>query len=128
MISYTSSSMENVKCENVRHVQNNVTIVSNSWICQQFNCKHLLIVSNGGIIWFNLKTPEFFSRWLGTSFLWNLFWSKIFVSLFCNEDLLYFFTRVTSWQCGLKIMWERSCSENIQKTNLQQFLLQWWKL
>ena len=52
--------MENVKCENVRYVQNNVTIVNNSWICQQFNCKHLLIVSNGDIIWFNLKTPEFF--------------------------------------------------------------------
>ena len=29
MINYTSSGMGNVKCENARHVQNNVTIANN---------------------------------------------------------------------------------------------------
>ena len=29
MISYTSSGMGNVKCENARHVQKNVTIANN---------------------------------------------------------------------------------------------------
>ena len=28
MINYTSSGMENMKCENARHVQNNVTTAS----------------------------------------------------------------------------------------------------
>ena len=41
-----------------------------------------VIVSNVDIIWFNLKTPQYFSRCFGTSFLWNLFRSKIFLSLF----------------------------------------------
>ena len=52
--------MWNVKCENARHVQNNETIASNCWICQQFHCKHLLTVNNLDIILFNLKMPEFF--------------------------------------------------------------------
>ena len=68
--------MWNAKCENARHVQNNVTIASNRRICQELNCKHLLIVSNLNIIWFNLKTPEFFFSLLWASFLWNVFWSK----------------------------------------------------
>ena len=52
--------MWNVKCENARHVQNNVTIASNCWICWKFNCKHLLTVNNSDIILFNLKMSEFF--------------------------------------------------------------------
>ena len=51
--------MWNVKCENARHVQNNVTIVSNCWICCKFNCKHLFTVNNLDIILFNLKMSEF---------------------------------------------------------------------
>ena len=52
--------MWNMKWENVRHVQNNVTIADNCWICWQFNSKHLLTVNNLGIILFNLKMLEFF--------------------------------------------------------------------
>ena len=128
MINYTSSGMGNVKCENARHVQKHLTIANNCWVFLKFNCKHLLIVSKLDNIWFNLKTPEFFSRWLGTGFLVDLLSSKIFVPFFCNEGL-YFFTRVTSEQCSKsKMMWENSCSINTHKTNLWQFLLQWWRL
>ena len=54
-INYNWNIIPQVICEmwnvkNVRHVQNNVTIASNCWICQQFNCKHLLTVSNLDII------------------------------------------------------------------------------
>ena len=41
-------------------IQINVTIANYCWICSQFNCKQLLNVSNLDIIWFNLKTLEFF--------------------------------------------------------------------
>ena len=85
--------MWNVKCENVWHTQNNVTIASNYWICWQFNCKHLLIVNNLDIILFNLKIPEFFSRWLWTRFLWNLFCLKIFVLLFCKQWFMKLFCK-----------------------------------
>ena len=41
--------MGNVKCKNVfKHVESNVTIATNEF--EQFNCKHLLIVSNLDII------------------------------------------------------------------------------
>ena len=63
-------------------------------LCYHFNCKRLLIVSN--LIWFNLKTRDFSSRWLWTSFLWNLFLLKTFAALFCYRGLSYFFTRLTS--------------------------------
>ena len=70
--------MWNVKCANkFKHVQNNVTTASNYWIC-----KHFLIVSNLDIIRFNLRTPEIFFSLLWSSFVWNLFYLKIFVSLF----------------------------------------------
>ena len=49
---------ETVKYEN--NAQNNVTIANNCLICYQFNCKHLLIVSNLDITLFNIKMPEFF--------------------------------------------------------------------
>ena len=42
---------------------------------------------------FNLKTPDFFSRWLWTNFLWNLLCLKIFVSLFCSSSLWNFFCK-----------------------------------
>ena len=83
--------MWNVKCENARHVQNNITIASNCWICYQFNCKHLLIVSNLDIILFNLEMPEFFSRWLWTSFFMKPFLFEIFVSPFCKEWFMNLF-------------------------------------
>ena len=119
----TSSDMWNVKCENAGHIQNNETITSNRWICEQFNCKHLVIVRNLSIIWFNLKTPEFFFSFTMSKFLWNAFWSKIFISLFHCSGLLYLFTRVTSQQYSRsKIMQDSSCSGNTQKTNLRQFL------
>ena len=100
-----------------RHVQSNVTIASNYWICWQFNCKHFLIVNKVDIIWFNPKTAEFFSLTLNKFFM-KLFCLRIFVSVFCSSGLLYFFTRVTSKQCSrAKIMWDSSCSGNTQKTN-----------
>ena len=50
-------------------------------------------------------------------------------SLFCSSGLLHFFTRVTSKQCSCpKIIWKSSCYVNTKKTNLQQFILQWWRL
>ena len=105
--------MRNLKCENVfKHVQSNVAIAGNSWICQQLNCKRLLIVSNLDIIWFNLKTPKFFSRWLWTSFLRNLLCLKIFVLRFCSIGLLYFYTRVlhrkvaASKYVGQQLFWK----------------------
>ena len=51
---------ETVKYENSQHAQNNVTIANNCLICYQFNCKHLLIISNLDITLFNIKMPEFF--------------------------------------------------------------------
>ena len=50
MINFTSSVMGNVKFENARYVQNNVTTAEFA--------STLLIVSNVDIILFNLKTPE----------------------------------------------------------------------
>ena len=88
--------MWNVNCENVRHVQNNVTIASNRWFFQQLNCKYLLIVSNLNIVWFNLKTPEFFFSLTLSEFFMKWFLVEIFVSLFCSIGLLYLFIRVTS--------------------------------
>ena len=46
-----------VKCSAcLKHVIN----AKNCLICWQFNCKHLLNVSNLGTTWFNFKTPELF--------------------------------------------------------------------
>ena len=61
---------------------------SEMWKClacskQCNNCEiwyqFMVIVSILDIIWFNLKKLEYFSRRLGTRFLWNLFKSKSFV-------------------------------------------------
>ena len=73
----------NQKCENAWHVQNNVAIANNCWICQQFDRKHLLNITNVDIIWLFLADFE-------QVFLWNLFWSKVFVSNFCSSGLLFF--------------------------------------
>ena len=87
MINYTSSGMEIVKWENARY---NVTVANNWWICWQFNCKHLPIVSNVDIIWFNLKTPEkkivdleqvFYEIFLGRKSLFHFFRIKVYSRL-----------------------------------------------
>ena len=124
MINYnnnTSSDMWNVTCQ--KRVQTcskpNVTIASNAKFASNLSANICLLLKNAG----------FFSRWLWTSFLWNLFCLKIFVSLFCSSGLLYFFIRVTSRQGNRpKIMWDSSCSGSTRKINLRQLFLQCWRL
>ena len=84
MINYTSSGVGNVKCENARHVQNNITIANNCWISQQFNCKQLLFVSNVDTIWFNFKTPEFFLVYL----------EQMFYEIFLGQKSLFHFFKI----------------------------------
>ena len=90
-INYNWNIIPQVICEmwnvkNVRHVQNNVTIASNCWICQQFNCKHLLTVSNLDINLFNLKMPEFVCL-LFVCFFLSLILNKFFTKSFVFRKL-----------------------------------------
>ena len=92
----TSSDMWNVKSKNTRHVENNVTIASNCWISWQFNCKHLLIVSNLDILLFNLKKPKFFS-----GCLWIIFYEFSFVW----KSLFHYFVVVV-----YENLWQEQCN------------------
>ena len=51
--------MWNMKYENARHIPNNATIASYCWICQQFNCKHLLLAIYT-LSYLISKCPSFF--------------------------------------------------------------------
>ena len=73
-------------------------------VCEIWKCSAcsklqtlLLNTSNLDIIWFIVETSElFFSLTFNKFFLFNIFWLKTFVSLFCSSGLLHFFIRVTS--------------------------------
>ena len=75
---YGFSESEYVKCEmwEFSACSKYNVAVETTVICQQFNCKHLLNVSNVDIIWFILKTTELFV---------SLTLYKLFISLFSSK-------------------------------------------
>ena len=74
----------NQKCENAWHVQNNVAIANNCWICQQFDRKHLLNITNVALSdSFSLTlSKSFYEIYSGRKFLFHIFVVVVYYSFY----------------------------------------------
>ena len=87
-----------MKCENARHVQNNVKITSNCWICYQFNCKFLPIVRN-----LDINFSYLISKCLS---VFLVEFEQVFYHFFVWKSLIQFFV-VVVYETFLQEQWSQ---------------------